>query len=276
MKSYKKDIEDNYICEECGKAYTSKSRLSVHINKLHCGIEEYAQKWIIDLGEDECKICKSKTKFIGLGENNCYKLTCEQIKNRQCSIDYVKKQTVEGVIQIYGVSNIYQTEKFSIKRKAAQYKFYEDKNKVNLSKTKYEQTCIKRYGVKNISQSENYKNKNAFKVGKFKDTNIYYQGSYELDFLNKYFDKFPDIQRGPRIKYLYENKEHFYFSDFYIPSLNLIIECKNKHLYERDCKQIEAKNQYCKINNYNIQLIIEKNYSDFDTFLKSIKNKITK
>jgi hypothetical protein len=101
------------------------------------------------------------------------------------------------------------------------------------------------YGVEYPSQDPSiFKQifKTSFKIKKFKDTNIYYQGSYELDFLEKYYDKYPDIQRGPRIKYIFKGKKHYYFSDFLIPSKNLIVEVKNSY-FDKKYKKIENELQ---------------------------------
>ena len=109
--------------------------------------------------------------------------------------------------------------------------------------------------------------KKAFKVEKYKNTKIYYRESFELDFLNNYYLLYPDIQNGPTIKYVYDNKNKVYFPDFYIPSLNLIIECKNSYLLSRDKECIKAK-EYATINyGFNYSIIIDKNYNDFRNYL---------
>lgn len=105
--------------------------------------------------------------------------------------------------------------------------------------------------------------------GKYKDT-IYYQGSYELDFLEKYYDKFPDIQRGPSIKYEYKGKKKVYHSDFYIPSKNLIIECKNNYLYKRDLEIILHKKETTINSGFNWVLVLDKNYNKLEYELRSI------
>jgi hypothetical protein len=99
-------------------------------------------------------------------------------------------------------------------------------------------------------------------IHKFKDTNITYQGSYELDFLEKFYDKI-DIENGPSVPYLFEGKNKVYHSDFYIPSKNLIVEIKNSYLFEKDKNKIHAKESSVISNGYNYILILNKDYSEF-------------
>ena len=101
-------------------------------------------------------------------------------------------------------------------------------------------------------------------VKQFGMENIWYQGSYELDFLEKYYNKYKNIQRGCRVKYIFKNKEHYYFPDFYIPSLNLIVECKNSYLAKRDQNQIQAKEKATIANGFNYIMIIDKKYSELN------------
>lgn len=92
---------------------------------------------------------------------------------------------------------------------------------------------------------------------------LYYQGSYELDFLEKFYNKFPDIKRGPSIKYVFNGKNKVYHSDFYIPSLNLIIECKNSYGLKKFKEQIHAKERAAIKQNFNYLIIVNKNYTEF-------------
>jgi hypothetical protein len=69
------------------------------------------------------------------------------------------------------------------------------------------------------------------------------------------------MKRGKSFKYFYKNKQRIYFSNFFIESLNLIIEIKNKYLFKRD-KYILEKKAVIK-NGYNYIIIINKNYKKF-------------
>jgi hypothetical protein len=171
------------------------------------------------------------------------------------SLSFVKDKLKKTNLERYGVENPQQ-------------------NKIIREKTirTLQNTLEKRYGVKNVSQVSEFFNtnqKNQLKLKQFRNTNISYQGSYELDFLNTFYDQFTDIERGPTIKYVYEEKNKYYHSDFFIPSLNLIIEIKNIGLYNRDKEKIIQKEEYTRIQGFNYILILEKNYNEFMNLIKN-------
>jgi hypothetical protein len=130
-----------------------------------------------------------------------------------------------------------------------------------------EKTCIKKYGVKNAQQDKNIFEKqqhHSYYSKKYKNTNVYYRALYELDFLEKYFNTYSDIQNGPTIKYKFNRKSKIYFPDFYIPSLNLIIECKNSYLAKKDKNIIAAKKKATITNGFNYIMITNKRYNRFE------------
>ena len=279
MKNFRKNNNSLFICEECQHLFHKKDKLSYHINRLHDGIKEYYDKWLKENNEGYCKICNLKTQFINFSYN--YKLTC----SKKCGNLYRHQQKSKAIKNKYGDENVWNISKFQQKCINSKIKKYGLPH--NISKTnntifikygvknilqisgindKKIKTCLSNYGVEHPAQDPSISEKiqkTGFKIKKFKNTNIWYQGSYELDFLEKYYNKFPDIERGPSIKYLYENKNKVYHSDFYIPSLNLIIECKNSYLIKIDKDKINAKQQFSIYNGYNYILIIDKNYDEF-------------
>ena len=129
---------------------------------------------------------------------------------------------------------------------------------------------FKNYGVEHPLQNKeihNKQQKSGFKLKQYKDTNLYYRGLYELDLIEKYHDKYPDLQNGPSIKYIFNEKNKIYHSDFYIPSLNLVIEIKNSHLAKRDKEEIELKKQSVIEAGFNYIMIVDKNYSKFENLI---------
>lgn len=93
-----------------------------------------------------------------------------------------------------------------------------------------------------------------------------------LDFVfkNQIF-KEEEIDYNPkRILYNYNNNEHYYYPDFFIPKLNLIIEIKStwtlKHL--QTVEQNKQKEIACKQQNFNYTLLLD---NDFNTFRETIK-----
>jgi len=65
------------------------------------------------------------------------------------------------------------------------------------------------------------------------------------------------------IKYTFNGKNKVYHPDFYIPSLNLIVEIKNSYLAEKDKEQIELKKQASINSGFKYIMIINKNYTQF-------------
>ncbi len=292
MKEFRKSKDDQFICEKCGFLCKSKKGLSIHIRHKHnSGYKEYYDKWLKDLDEGICKICGSPTKFTGFKfyyDNGCCK-KCKDIyrgrrieevnlKNHGFKNSYqredVKKKIRQTCLKNHGVECYLQTshikkmeiDKNHDKQKKTKLERYGDENFNNTKK--YKQTCLAKYGVEspiqNIRIFEKVQ-KNGLHSHKYKNTNINYRGSFELDFLEKYYDKFPDLKNGPTIKYIFQNKNKVYFPDFFMPSLNLIVEIKNSYLFKRDKAIIDEKKKATISSGFNYIIIINKKYSNFDS-----------
>lgn len=83
------------------------------------------------------------------------------------------------------------------------------------------------------------------------------------------------ITEAPTIDYEYEGKSHFYMPDFYIPSLNLIVEIKaSNNGYQKDkIPKEKAKSFATKAKGFNFIQINDNNFTDFHLFLiESIQN----
>lgn len=109
-------------------------------------------------------------------------------------------------------------------------------------------------------------------------TEMPYVGTYELDFL-QYYDKelnlsSKDIMPCPYIfRYMYKDVEHFYMPDFFINSLNLIVEIKdggdnpNNHPnFDREREATKDKT-ILESKSYNFIKIKNKNYYSFYAML---------
>jgi hypothetical protein len=176
----------------------------------------------------------------------------------------------QSLLNNFGVENNFQREDIKEKNKQIHLKNLGVENPFQSEKMKrkIKQTLLKNYGVENSMQnqkSHTKQQKAAFKLNYFRDTNIYYRGSFELDFLEKYYPKYPDIQNSKSIKYIFDNKNKVYHPDFYIPSLNLIIECKNSYLVKRDKLQIVAKKKATIANGFKYIMIVDKDYTKFNS-----------
>lgn len=112
-------------------------------------------------------------------------------------------------------------------------------------------------------------------------TKTKYVGSYEMDFL-RFCDLFlnmspTDIMSpAPQIfHYKIEGKDHFHIPDFYIQSLNLIVQIKsktNKHYRERDIEKEKICDRLVEKDvRYNYIKIFDKNYDNFIDYIMKIK-----
>jgi hypothetical protein len=276
MKEFRKTKEGLFICEECKNVFKSKFRLATHINKYHI-LEKYYIKWLKEEAESICENCGGSTKFLSLARG--YNITC----SKKCRMKLISDKGRQTKLKRYAdknYNNMYKNKLTKLenygdinynnreKQKQTKLKRYGDKNYNNI--TKYKETCLKRYGVENPLQNKQIfekVQKAAFHRHRFKNTNLTYQGSYELDFLEKFYDKI-NIENGPSIPYLFEGKNKVYHSDFYIPSLNLVVEIKSIYVLETQGKLItKAKKDYTIIGGFTYVLILEKDYTKFKTLL---------
>jgi hypothetical protein len=192
----------------------------------------------------------------------------------------IKQQIIDTNKKIYGVENVSQNA--SIKAKSLKNREKTNQEKYNVKSVfsvkeimeKCHNTIKKNnmlnYGVEYAMQRHEVfekAQKTRFTIKKFQNSNLWYQGTYEYDFLEKYFNRYPDIKRGPSIKYTFKNKNKVYHPDFFIPSLNLIVECKNSYLYKRYEENIKAKEIATINTGYNYITIIDKDYSAFNSRL---------
>jgi hypothetical protein len=257
MKELRKNKQGLFICEECGFTTSNARGLSTHIQFKHNN-RKYYDKWIKESDDGICKICGNETKFIKMSDgylDTCCKKCCNIHKNNILK---------EVCLSNYGVDNISKNEEIKKQKEKTCLANHGIKSFL-YSQEEKDKAMMKKYGVKspmqNIKSFEKAQ-KSKFEFHRFKNTNIWYQGSFELDFLEKYFIKYPDIVRGPSIKYKFNDKNKIYFPDFYIPSLNLIVECKNSYLAEKDKEQIKAKEKATIDNGFNYILIKNKDYSE--------------
>lgn len=173
----------------------------------------------------------------------------------------------------YGVESVFKNENIKNKIKETTiFKYGVDNiSKSDDIKRKKEKTMKDRYGVSCILSLPNIRDKAQksnmkVPIKSYNNTNLKYQGSYELDFLNNY--NYLNIENGKTIKFYLNDKEHIYFSDFYLPDYNLIIEIKSEYTYNFDLEKNIEKQKYSIINGFNHIFIIDKNYTELENIIK--------
>lgn len=240
-----KKATDGYI-----KTY-SLSGNSILEKRKQTSLELYGTEHPIQSNEIKNKV--KETFLINYGYENCFQ--SEEIKNKS------KNTCIEKYgVELYSKSNQYKEQmKEFISNNPEHY---------NKAMEKLTSTCIERYGVPYPAQNEEYYDelqKRSFKRTQFKNSTLYYQGNYELDFLLKCEELgiINEISRGIKIKYNFNDKDRIYFPDFYIKKYNLMIEIKSDYYFNLSKEQNLIKESETIKNGYNFLFIINKNYNEF-------------
>ena len=279
MKIFKKCRNNNFLCEECGLETTRLTSLSHHIKSKY-GQKIYFDKWIKEENDDKCNVCNETTEFINI--SNGYKKYCCKKCEYVTRNNSIRKSFKKNGLEIskkrkkscqlkFGVDN--PSKDGNIKNKKVETCLKNNGVMFGFQQTdKTEHTMLLKYGVKNPSESPillEKQQKSARKIHQYNYTKLTYQGSYEKDFLDRYYSNF-NLEKGPTIKYSMDEKIHTYHSDFFLPEYNLVVEIKNSYLYNRDYLEIKAKEEHIIKNGFNYILILEKNYEKLDNILNKI------
>lgn len=135
---------------------------------------------------------------------------------------------------------------------------------------RFKETMTKKYGVEywiqNSDNFNNFKIKYNYKQYNLNGKIIKIQGyeDYALEniILKKYsvddifYNTKDIIELIGKIDYYYNGSIHYYYPDFYIKSLNLIIEVKSDYTYKKNLELNEIKRLACLNKNINFEYII--------------------
>jgi hypothetical protein len=181
--------------------------------------------------------------------------------------EIIKNKSKNTCLKKYGVSNVSKIEEIKNKKIITSLKNYDVKYPMQskIIKDKMKLFCNEKYGCDHEMQNLEYFNNwllKTYKIKYFKNTELFYQGSYELDFLENFENKFY-IKNGLSFNYFFDNNKKVYFSDFYLPDFNLIIEIKSSYTFQQN-KSINLLKEKTVLNSgYNFIFIIDKNYLNF-------------
>lgn len=133
--------------------------------------------------------------------------------------------------------------------------------------------------LKERNKSESFQRKCLSGSGRKKDYTlpsgkIIKLRGYEPNFLtyifsNNLLEENEIIYSPPRIQYSYNNKEHHYYPDFFIPKFNLIIETKSSWILKKQGREKNIEKEKATISKgYNFLLIIDNNFQDIKKILE--------
>lgn len=275
--------------------FISRKNCFHKINPEHRNFEWLKNKFIENNGEPKCKTCGDKVRFYR-GRPNVY---CSPIcQPSNWNQDTIKKTVMEK----YGVDNVMKLK--SVKKKVAQIskKFwknnkeegvkklkatkklrYGDENYTNVEKMR--ETNIKKYGADSYSKTDKFRKKasdtaiktngeNSILIKQYKNTDLYYQGTYEYKFLEhcENIEVFEFVKRAKSFNYLKEDQDigHRHLPDFMFKS-EYIIEIKSTYILNKQggSKVIEAKKRSVENSGYEYILVLDNN---FDIFTKIINH----
>ena len=215
---------ENIRCNICGKEYSYAAYLTgkfgQHLKKVHnMSSKEYYDLFFKQENEGVCPICGKETAFQNISKGYSKHCCCK------CSaIDQDTRQKyIDTCINILGTTNYFNSAEWKEKSKEIESnRTLEDKARIKLTR---EETCLKRYGVKNTYQSPEI-------MGKVDKTKLYNKASETKRKNNTFHTSKPENKVYEMLTKVYTNVIRNYRSsaypfacDFYIPSLDLYIEC---------------------------------------------------
>lgn len=273
-KTYNVSVGDTYYCIKCSKEKKNKTM------KEKYGFEHALQ----------CKEFKKKCQETWLDNYGVnHPMKDENVRNSQhktmldlygtehalCNEDILNKM-LNKQLEKYGML-FFKSDEFKEKNEITCLEKYNVKS-ILLNediKLKRDNTMLEKYGVLYSGQNKEILEKilkSSKKINKYKDTELYYQGSYEKDFLEfcENLNILDKIKRGFTIKYEMEGEILIYFPDFFIEEINLIVEIKSSYWYKVHEKRNIQKEINCKELNYEYVMIMDKNYSEFIKLIKSL------
>jgi len=255
-----------------GKKFTKTKEFKLKVKKTNLkryNVDHYSKT-------DEFKIRYEKISLEKFGVK--HPMQNKKIKNKQKNTLKIKygvehalqnkifvNKSKETSIRKYNIDNYAKTAESKLKVKNTCNIKYGIDNAFKLKKTqnKFKITSLIKYGVEYPMQNNDIFEKqqtSAFKCGVY--NNIFYRGTYELDFLTKFNDKL-NIEKIKSINYFFNGKNRKYHPDFYIKQYNLVVEIKSSYTYNYNIDMNNAKKGATILEGYNFIFIIDKDYTDF-------------
>lgn len=287
LKEYVIKFEYNGIVPKCKCGYCDEEAIFSRGKFLDYAVGHTSYNWlhsqyIKKYGMPKCKQCG---KEIGFNRSKPKKYCSKSCASKDNGWNQEKCQ--KTLKTHYGVDNPSQlkTSKESISRKNRENaKFSLEKRKktciekygvesvmhLESSKIALEKSFLEKYGVKHVLQNKEIhlkQQKNSFKLHIFKNTNLYYQSSYEYDFLVicENLGILNKLKNGNRFTY----NDKVYFTDFSLE--NYEIEIKSTWILKKQggLPILFAKRDAVESTGKKYILILDKDYTEFKNLTNS-------
>lgn len=259
--------------------YNNRDKATKTMNELY-GVDYAIQKDEFKEKQKQTNLEKYGTEYPSQNEE-IKKKTKETIINK-FGVDNlsqnkeIKQKKIQTSIKNFGVEYSIQSVEVREKGKKTKLKKYGDENFVNPKKAS--ETNLNKYRVRHPMQLMEFFNKNkssALRIRKYKETDLYYQGSYEKYFLELLEEKgfLLEVLNGQSFEYVLEEEKYIYHTDFLFRGQN--IEIKSMWTYNNNGKNIklqelnEVKWQSVRDKNEEIVVLIGK--EEIKGFVKALK-----
>jgi len=186
-----------------------------------------------------------------------------------------KNKIKEILINKYGVNNVSKIEE--VKKKKIFKLVNKTEEEKKLTRDRYKNTILERYGVEHLSQDSDFleellKKSFSHKSYRLPSGKVISLQGYEpkvMDYLLKYYHEDDILYKNKSIenkvgKIFYQNIDKIsrYFPDLYIISENKIIEVKSTFTYDLDIVKNISKKEECLKRGINFEFIIFDNINN--------------
>lgn len=300
----KKDTKQ--ICsEKCRKNWAALPKnINLRINASKDAVKEkFGVENVFQLKSIKDK--SKETKLEKYGDEN-YNNKAQQVitlKENNGDDYYVKlsKMRKEITLKKHGVEHHLQLPEFLDKMKQTNIERYGVENVSQLQefKDKRTDTIIEKFGVENASQNKEIKQKKKntsmkkfgvshhlkdhdmfqkhqkaqYKILEYKNTGLYYNGSYEKYFLELLEEKglLNEVKAGQSFEYEWKGEKHTYHTDFTFRGRQ--IEIKSGWTYNKNDTDIELQSlneaKWLSVRNVGVNLVILIDKREITGFIKA-------
>jgi acyl carrier protein len=302
--------ETKQLCsEQCRKEWASlPENIEIRIKNSKEAIKE---KFGVDnvFQLESIKEKSKKTKSEKYGDENYNNLEKHKLTTFErygvfhaTQNEEIKKKVKNTIKERFGVEHHLQLPEIIEKQKQTnlkRYGFY-SASKNDKIKNKIKKIAQEKYGVENVSQNKEIKQKkkdtslknfgvshhlkdkemfqkhqkSQYRVHKYKETELYYNGSYEKHFLELMEEKglLNEIYNGDSFIYILNDCEHTYHVDYKFR--NNQIEIKSGWTYNKNGKDIELQNlnetKWNSVREKGENLIVLIDKSEIKGFVKAL------